>query len=159
MTAPTLNDMATGLLSLANQALAANGLTAPSRQVVYVGQIPADCEQLAVVFGGWSATPPQDGMVICQSYRWAADFTILLTRTCVPGITSSRSAPTPAAMSATAKRASDDAEALLDVVSMVGEHDGSVSVSTAAPQGGLQSVVLEISLPVTRGLAVEWPTT
>lgn len=159
MTAPTLYDMASGLLELTKQALVEAGLPVPARQVIYTGQIPADCEQLAVVFGGWGPTPPADGMVVCQSYRWAADFTVLITRKCVPGITATKTIPSAADMSATAKRSSDDAEALLDVVSMVGEHGGDVAVSTAAPAGGLQSVILEINLPVTRGLAVTWPMT
>lgn len=153
MTEPTLYGLAGALMNMALQALADNGLAVPARQVVYIGQIPADCEQLAVVFDGWSPTPPQDGMVVCQTYRWGASFTVLVTRSCVPGITNAKSLPKAVDMSRTAEIASNDAEALLDVVSMAGEHDGgSVAVSITPPQGGLQSTMLNITVPVTRGM-------
>jgi len=158
MTDPTLYALAESLMAMAKTALAAASLAAPARQVIYIGQIPADCEQLAVVFDGWTPTPPQEGMVVCQSYRWGASFTILVTRSCVPGINNAKQLPKPENMSATAEIASNDAEALLDLVANVGEHDGgSVAVSITPPQGGLQSTILEITVPVTRGLA--WQTT
>lgn len=150
MTQPTLYDIAGSLMEITKQALTENGLPIPSRQVIYIGQIPADCEQLAVIFDGWNPAPPQEGLVVCQSYRWAASFTILLTRKCSPMLVG-KTLPSAVDMSAAAKIGSDDAEALLDVVANVGEHDGSVGVTLSAPSGGLQSTILEVTVPVTRG--------
>jgi hypothetical protein len=155
VTAPTLYDIAGALMDITKQALTENGLPIPNRQVIYVGSIPADCEQLAVVFDSWNPAPAQEGMVVCQTYRWGAAFTILITRKCAPVLTSGKTIPSAADMGGAAKVASDDAEALLDVVANVGEHDGSVSVTLGPPSGGLQSSILEITVPVTRGAL--WP--
>lgn len=144
----TLYEMAESLLGTTEQALLKRRLTIPARKVIYMGTIPADCEQLAVVFSTWTPTPPIEGLTVCLNYRWLGAFTVLITRGCVPMVSKSGSPPSAASMSDAALVASNDANALLDVVASIGEHGGDVSVSTGAPQGGLQSTVLQIDLPI-----------
>jgi hypothetical protein len=145
--APTLHSMAEMLMQQMVESLTALLLPVPERRVIYAGQIPADCEQLAVVIGGWSASPPQDGMVTCMTYRWAGDFTVLLTRGCAPAMSKRGGAPSAAAMGEVAYTASNDAEAMLDLVRNIGEHGGTVTITATAPSGGLHSTILEILLP------------
>ena len=139
--------MAQVVMDQAVASLQALGLEVPERRVIYMGQIPADCVQLAVVFGAWTPTPEQDGMTICLNYRWQLDFTVLLTR---QAAMPTRRGQTPSVvdMTESAAEASNDADALLDLVQNIGEHAGA-SIAADSPQGGLRSTVLEISLPST----------
>ena len=122
------------------------GLTLPERQVIYMSPIPADCEQVAVLFNGWSADQNWETTIHCNAFRWIAGFSVVVTR-CTPAMPSKKGAtPTPDQMMAAAKLASDDAELMLCVLSTVDEIGTGLGVVTQAPQGGYQSVELDVSI-------------
>lgn len=147
----TLYEVADALLDLTVATFADSGLSLPSRQVVYLSPIPADCEQVAVLLSDYSADPPQDGMVNCIQYQWVGNFTVLVTR-CTPAVSvqkgKSVGPPSETEMRAAAEAGSKDAEALLQVVQAVGLHGGEVSIMCEPPAGGLQSTVLTLRVPV-----------
>jgi hypothetical protein len=149
VSATTLYETALVLLADVVSCLQQQGLSPPGRQVVYMGTIPADCEQVAVVFGGYIPEPAFDGMTFCSNYRWAGTFSVIITR-CTPALPGKNGvAPSAALMNAAAEIASKDAEALVCLVDTVGEHGGDVAINTAAPSGGMQTVSVDIRLPVT----------
>lgn len=150
----TLFGMASRLLALVESTFLSDGMTLPERRVVYPAPIPADCEQVAVLFTGWATFPGADGPEQCINMRWLADLSVIITR-CTPALPkatrggSTASPPDPQKMKDAAKIASDDAEGLLHVLQGVGEA-GAVSLTTGAPQGGLQTVELNLQVPVGR---------
>jgi hypothetical protein len=145
--AQTLYSMAELLLNRALACLLEKGLEAPARQVIYMSPIPADCEQLAVLFDGWSPDHPWDNTTNCNSFRWLAGFAVAITR-CTPAIPSRKgAAPTVTQMKAAAQMASDDAEALICVVSSLDEIGSELSIVTASPQGGFQTTELRVTFP------------
>lgn len=129
------------------------GVAPPERQVVYMAPIPADCEQVAVLFSGWTPLPLWDGLAHCDLYRWVANFSIIITR-CTPaiGAKSGKVAPVPDVMLAAAEIASADAEVLLCTVASIGEIGPEIEVLTPAPQGGMQTVELTVQVPAVGGL-------
>jgi len=143
----TLAQMGQALLDIANQAAVAKGVKLPARQMFYPAPIPADCEQVAALFSGWTPTPAPDGPVVCSTFRWMAGFSLIITRCAPKGAVQVKStAPTPAGMMASAQLASDDAEVLLEVVSRLDEVGGDLSVTVAPPSGGMQTVELNVQL-------------
>lgn len=149
----TLVLMGQDIMALVNQCFTSQGVIAPARQIVYLAPIPADCEQVAVLFSGWTPMPPWDGLTHCDNYRWVANFTVSITR-CTPaiGAKNGKVAPTPDQMLQAAQIASADAEILLCVVASVDEVGPEISVLTPAPQGGMQTVELTIQVPAVGGL-------
>lgn len=148
----TLLTMGQELLTRINACAADAGIELPSRQIVYPSAVPADCEQVSVLFGGWSVYPPMQEMSVCLSIRWCAQFGIMVSRCtpAVPGRTSS--APTMDRMTAAAQMASDDAELMLALLSTFDEVGADLNVSTPEPQGGYQAVLLTVTLPAFGGL-------
>jgi hypothetical protein len=129
------------------------GVVAPDRQIVYMMPIPADCEQVAVLFSGWNPLPPWDTLTHCDSFRWVASYSIGITR-CTPALPTKagKVAPTPDQMLQAAQIASQDAEVLLCLVASLGEIGSELSVVTAAPSGGFQTVEVNLSIPAVGGL-------
>lgn len=146
----TLYGMAESLLGLVVSTFNAEGVTPPSRQVVYMSPIPADCEQVAVLFSGWDPYPSPEGPQSCVRFRWLANFSVIVTR-CTPAIVKNAGGMRPTApsvdmMKAAAKIASDDAECLLTAVLGLDEVGG-VGIITGPPSGGLQTVELNLQIP------------
>lgn len=147
-TPPSLSDMGETLLEIVRASAVAKGVTLPARQSVYMAPIPADCEQVAVLFTTWTPTPPPEGTMVCRNFRWMAPMSVIITR-CTPAVpTGSRktAAPTPAKMIEAARLASRDAEVFLEVLNRLDEIGGDVSVTTNAPSGGYQTVELNVQL-------------
>lgn len=142
----TLSEMGEVLLDMLRSAAVTKGVTLPGRQVVYMSQIPADCEQAAVVFSGWSPYPVPEGPTICLPFRWQAGFSVILTR-CTPAIPpKGKTYPSAEKMLEAAKLASADSEVLLELVNRLDEIGSDVGIVAQAPQGGFQSTELTITL-------------
>jgi hypothetical protein len=147
----TLMSMAQEILVRLNSAAAGLGMTLPGRQLIYPSAVPADCEQVTVLIGGWQGQPAAEGLQVCQGFRWCAQIGILISR-CTPGNPKPGYAPTAEQMLACAQLASDDAELLLAVVGGFGEIGADLQLATPEPEGGFQSVLLNVVLPAFGGL-------
>lgn len=148
----TLMTMGTEILVRLNQLAGGAGMDLPTRQFVYPTMVPADCEQVVVVIGGWSLSPVPSGMTDCLTAKWVGQFGVGITR-CSPAVPSKNvPIPRPDQMNAAAQVASDDAELLLQLVSVLGEMGPETAVLTQEPDGGFQSVTLTVSLPAFGGL-------
>lgn len=146
--AQTLYGMAANLLALTKSTFTGMGLELPSREVIYPSPIVADTEQVAVVFAGWLTYPASEGPVMCESFRWLGDFSVIITR-CSPAVppkTSTTGAVTADKMIDAALLASQDAEALLIVLQELGEF-ASPQLATNPPNGGLQTTELSVQIP------------
>jgi hypothetical protein len=146
----TLYEMAQALLDIVRAAAVTRGIALPERQLVYPSPIPADCEQVAVLFTGWNPTPmpSPDGTTLCHMWRWVAPFSAIITR-CTPAVLGKGKAlrqVTPDQMLAAARIASDDSEVLLEAMNGIGEVGADVSVAANPPSGGFQTVELNVSL-------------
>ncbi|MGV1079720.1 MAG: hypothetical protein ACOYD1_07690 [Candidatus Nanopelagicales bacterium] len=143
----TLYGMATHLLGLVESVYQSEGVGLPERRVLYMSPIPADCEQVAVLFTGWSPYPTFDGPVSCQRYRWMGDFSVIVTR-CTPAMAKGTKNLTPPAekMSDAALLASTDAEMMLKVLEHI-EEFATPQVIVQSPTGGLQTTELNVQIP------------
>ena len=150
----TLASLGEGLLEIVRAAAVSRGVALPARQSVYMAPIPADCEQVAVLFTGWNPEPaPDGGTIVCDSFRWSAGYSVIITR-CTPATVNPRSKAPPSTdqMIAAARLASDDAEVCLEVVSRLTEIGANLSIVTNAPSGNLQTVELNVQLLSNVGL-------
>ncbi len=140
--------MAEELMARMESCFLAKGLDLPGRKLIYMSPIVQDCEQAAVVFSGWTPNPPWENTITCDNFRWMAGFSCLVTR-CTPALPSKdgKIPPSMAKVREAAKIASADAEAMLCVVSTLGEIGPELQVITHAPLGGLQTVELIVTLP------------
>lgn len=148
--AQTLEEMAQRMLTKVIEAALHKGVALPGRQLIYPAPIPADCEQVAVLFTQFSPTPIQDtgSTVICKTWRWIAPFSVIITRCtpALPGKGRGIKTVSTTAMEAAARIASDDAEVLVEVVNRLGEIGPDCTVVTNAPSGGFQTVELNVPL-------------
>lgn len=148
----TLFGMGSRLLELIKSTFTAAGLTLPDRQLVYMSPIPADCEQVAVLTSGWDVYPGGEGPQQCITFRWMANFSIIVTR-CTPAMPTSRSGkvtiPSVEKMESAMETASKDAEALLQVVVAL-EEVSAPSIIVQSPSGGFQTVELNVQIPAGR---------
>lgn len=144
----TLADMGAALLEIVEAAALAKGVTLPARRSVYTAPIPADCEQVAVLFTGWNPTPAADGPTICRPWRWIANYSVIITRCtpAMPGKTKGLASVTVAQLNASSQLASDDAEVFLEAMNRLNEVGADVSIVTNSPQGGFQTVELNVPL-------------
>lgn len=151
----TLSDIGETLLDLVRMAALAKGVALPDRQIVYPAPIPADCEQVAVLFTGWNPTPPPEGPTVCKPWRWMAPMSVIITR-CTPAMPVKRGAktlaPEPGAMIEAARLASADSEVFLEVLNRLDEVGGDVGVVVNAPEGGFQTVELNVQMLPTGSL-------
>lgn len=149
----TLVLMGQDLMQRVLSCFTSQGVIAPTRQIVYMAPIPVDCEQVAVLFSGWTPMPPWDGLEHCDAYRWVGNFTVSISR-CTPaiGAKSGKIAPTPDSMLQAAQIASADAEVLLCTVASLDEIGPEIELLTPAPQGGFQTVELTVQVPAVGGL-------
>lgn len=141
----TLAEMGEVLLDICRSAAVAKGVPLPARQVVYMTQIPADCEQVAAIFSGWTPFPIPEGPTICLPFRWQAGFSVLITR-CTPAVQKTKNPPTPEKMLEAAKIASADSEVLLELVNRLNEIGSDVGITAMAPSGGFQTTELTVTL-------------
>lgn len=146
----TLDELCDALLEAIVTAALGKGVALPSRQLVYMAPIPADCEQVAVLFTGWDVTPLQDttSTTICRPWRWMANVSAIITR-CTPAMPAKnnplKTVPV-ARMNAASKMASDDSEIFLEVLQHIGEIGAGVTIIANPPQGGFQTAELNVSL-------------
>lgn len=149
----TLMTMAQEVLVRLRNSAAERGVTLPVRQFIYPTSVPIDCEQVAVMFGGWVGDPLEVGMTACLRFRWCAQIGVAIGR-CTPAMPSrgSTSAPPVERMNAAAQMASDDAELLIHLVSTFGEIGSDLILTTPEPDGGFQAVMLQVTLPAFGGL-------
>jgi len=149
-TGQTLYEMAYRLMNLVQANFTCAGIPLPERAVIYPSPIPADCEQVAVLFTGWTPYPQSDGPQVCEGFRWMGDFSVIITR-CTPAMvpkTATKSlTPAPEKMHEAALMASQDAEILLAVLHDLGEF-ASPSVTVQSPVGGLQTTEMDVQIPV-----------
>jgi hypothetical protein len=149
----TLVLMAQDLMTRTLSCFTGKGVVPPTRQVIYMAPIPADCEQVAVMFSGWTPMPPWVDLTHCDIYRWVANFSVIITR-CTPAnwTKGGKVLPDPEQMLRAAEIASADAEVLLCLVASVDEIGPAVQILTPSPQGGMQTVELTIEIPAVGGL-------
>lgn len=149
----TLMSMCQEILARLQACADGRGMLLPDRQFVYMTSVPIDCEQVAVMFGGWVGDPPAGGMVTCLNFRWCAQIGVAIGR-CTPAIPNrgTTSAPPVGKMNAAAQIASDDAELLIELVSTFGEIGADMTLTTPEPDGGYQAVLLTCTLPAYGGL-------
>lgn len=145
----TLAGMARELLARAETCLIQQGLQVPARRLIYTSPVTVDCEQLSVVFTGWTPMPTAQGLLHCADYRWVGTFAVGITRSAVTQ--STRTAPSAAAMETVADIASADAEALLILVNGLDEIAEPVII-TGSPEGGLQTTTLTVMIPAFGGM-------
>jgi len=145
----TLAGLGASLLDVVTASAAALSVVLPSRQIVYMAPIPADCEQVAVLFNGWTPWPVQIGPTVRERpFRWMAGFSVAITRDspAVPAKQGLRKAVTPDAMMAASRIASDDSEVLLGAVGRLAEVGPDLTIVAHAPQGAMQTVELNVQL-------------
>lgn len=149
----SLYQMAEQLLTRLQQAGFERGMLLPPRALIYMSPVPADCEQIAVLISGWTPSPQWDVSTSCQSFRWFGQFSLVITR-CTPAIPpkGGKAGPAPEAMHRAAQIASEDAEVMAAVVHGLGEIGADFALETPAPEGGLQSVIMNIQVPAFGGL-------
>ena len=149
----TLHAMATELLVRLQGCAAQLGVRLPERQFTFMSPVPVDCAQVAVVASGYQPMPLWVDLIVCSEFRWCGQFHIVISRkTCAMPTANGSQAPSAANMSEALKLASDDAEVLLLLVQTVREIGPQMTLETPAPEGGYQSVILHILIPVTGGL-------
>jgi len=145
----TLAGMGASLLDIVVASAAGLSVALPGRQIVYMAPIPADCEQVAVLFNGWTPWPLQIGPTVRERpFRWMAGFSVAITRNspAVPAKQGLKKAVTPDAMMAASRIASDDSEVLLGAVGRLAEVGPDLTVVAHAPQGAMQTVELNVQL-------------
>lgn len=147
----TLYQMAELLLNRTRQAFEERGVLLPGRQIIYMPPAVVDCEQLAVLIGGYVPTPPWEETMTCSSIRWMGGFDVAISRA-TPAMPKRDKAPTPIEMGKAAQIASDDLEGLLRVVQGLGEIGPEFQLDSGAPNGGFQTTVLHVQLPAFGGL-------
>jgi hypothetical protein len=145
----TLAGLGASLLQVITASAAGLQVVLPSRQIVYMAPIPADCEQVAVLFNGWTPWPVQIGPTVRERpFRWMAGFSVAITRNspAVPAKQGLKKAVSPDAMIAASRIASDDCEVLLGAVGRLSEVGPDLTVVAHAPQGAMQTVELNVQL-------------
>lgn len=143
----TLFHMAENLLERVKACALQHGVVLPSRQLVYLSPIPADCEQVAVLFDGWSADQTWDITLHCNAFRWMGGFSVVITR-CTPALPGRKgTAPGVDQMREAALLASRDADVLTCVVTSLDEIGPEMQIMTQAPNGGFQTTELDIRMP------------
>jgi hypothetical protein len=148
----TLYEMAENLLARVLQAFAQRGVILPARQIIYLSPLPVDCEQVGILISGWTPQPAWEGVTSCQMVKWCGQFTIVVSRASPAVPKGSRSAPTAESMHQAARMGSEDAEALLAVVNGLGEIGQDFLLELGAPQGGYQTVAVNLQVPAFGGL-------
>lgn len=152
VTGLTLFEMGKQILDRMNGIAADLGVPLPERQIIYPSPVPVDCAQVAVVLLGWQPTVVSDGYVGCQSFKWAGNFAVQITR-CTPAVSRRRNElPAPDDMIEAGRIASDDSDILVELVRSFTEIGPEMALQLAAPDGGFQTVQLTVSLPAYGGL-------
>lgn len=148
----TLLTMSAEIMARAVNSLVQLGLNVPDRQVIVPAPITIDCEQVVVAFSGWTPQPVAETLMTCDSYRWCGLFSIAVSRA-TPAMPTNRGLPTVESLLASARMASDDAEALLLLAGSFAEVGPEIAVETPGPEGGYQSAILTVLLPAFGGLS------
>lgn len=148
----TLIGVARELLARLQGCAAQLGVILPERQLVYMAPVPVDCPQVVVAVSGYQPLPLWEDLMVCTAFRWCGQFHIVISRkTCAIPTREGMGAPTVASMEQALQESSDDAEVLALLVSSLREIGPELTLSTPAPEGGYQSVVLQVLVPVDGG--------
>lgn len=127
-----------------------NGIPLPDRRYIALASPAQDCEQVTVAFQQLYIGPPGDEASTpqrCESPR-SAVFEVVITR-CIPVVDDRNRAPQPADISAASAVLMRDAWLLLDSVKEMDDYLGVIAtVEASEAQGGLQSVVMTLTLAV-----------
>lgn len=145
---------------------AVNDVELPARQIIYVGTVPKDCEQVAVSVSNYGFGRPGDPMPgVSADQCWlpgAVTITAEITR-CVPETNQVRpmgryatgmvDLPTGTAMEDHARTVMRDMMILLEAGNVASNYPypgagSEASVLVANPEGGYQSVFLSLTLQV-----------
>lgn len=141
-------DIAQEVLGRVVQQFLQAGIAIPGRQLVYLSPIPADCEQLAVLIGTVNISPvPQEGMFKCLTGRWAVNIGVVVSRNSC-AYTNGKTGPKIEDMERAARIASGDAMVLMDLAAGFDEV-GTIELTMSPPGGALQTVELNVQLPIT----------
>ena len=127
------------------------GVILPERQVICAGGAAVECEQVAVMLGGW-APLGQELSVPCQRL-WAAQMSVVIIRKALAMPTASgRKAPGPAAINDGGALASNDADVLLELANTLDVVGEGLLITIGMPEGGYQSVELVAAVGRVGGL-------
>lgn len=142
----SLYAMAEELLARINTVAVQLGVDLPTRQVIYPSPIPIDCAQVSVLMSGWTPHQGWDGYVGCQRFKWAGLFSVVITRDTPAVPTKTGRLPGAALMTSAAEIASQDADVMVALVQTLEELGPEMTLTTGAPEGGFQSVELNIAV-------------
>jgi hypothetical protein len=145
-----LTKLATNILAKVVEVYERNGIALPDRRYIALASPAQDCEQVTVSFQQLYIGPPGDEASApqkCESPR-SAVFEIVITR-CIPVVDDRNRPPQPADISAASAVLMRDAWLLLDSVKEMDDYLGVIAtVEAGEAQGGLQSVVMTLTLAV-----------
>lgn len=145
-----LYDLAVFILAKIQEIFAREGVDLPDRQYVTSGQPAQDCEQVTVAFQQMYIGPPGDEASApqrCDGPR-SATFQIAITR-CISVGDKRGNPPTAAQLQADARRLMRDATILMNSVNELDDYLGViVTLEATDPEGGMQSVVMSVTLGV-----------
>jgi hypothetical protein len=145
-----LAELAARILAKVVEVYARNGIDLPDRRYIALGTPAQDCEQVTVAFQQLYIGPPGDEASQpqrCEAPR-SAVFEVTITR-CIPVVDDRNRAPQPADISAASAVLMRDAWLLLDSVPDMDDYLGVIAtVEASEAQGGLQSVVMTLTLAV-----------
>ena len=142
--------LAVHILNKVVETYAQCSVSLPSRQYIALSTPAQDCEQVTVAWQQSYIGPPGDEANApqrCESPR-SAVFQVVVTR-CIPVADDRGRAPTPLAITEASKTLMGDAWLLLSSVKGWDDYLGVIAtVEASEAQGGLQSVVLTLTLGV-----------
>lgn len=156
-TYPTATNDIDDLWKLAGEILAKvvlvyarEGIDLPERQYIALATPAQDCEQVTVAWQQAYIGPPGDEASTpqqCESPR-SAVFQVVITR-CIPVVDDRNRAPVPADISKASAVLMRDAWLLLTSIKEVDDFLGVIAtVEAGEAQGGLQSVIMTLTLAV-----------
>jgi hypothetical protein len=145
-----LIELAASILAKVVEIYARQGIDLPERRYIALATPAQDCEQVTVAWQQMYIGPPGDEASVpqrCESPR-SAVFEITITR-CIPVVDDRNRAPEPKDISAASAVLMRDAWLLLDSVKAMDDYLGVIAtVEASEAQGGLQSVVMTLTLAV-----------
>lgn len=142
--------LAVRLLAKVGEIFAQCGVPLPDRQYIALASPAQDCEQVTVAWQQSYIGPPGDEASApqrCESPR-SAVFQVVITR-CIPVADDRNRAPKVDALTESSKALMQDAWLLLTSVNAMDDYLGVIAtVEAGEAQGGLQSVILTLTLGV-----------
>lgn len=142
--------LAEKILATVVQVYAREGIDLPARRYIALASPAQDCEQVTVSWQQAYIGPPGDEASVpqrCEAPR-SAVFQVVITR-CIPVVDDRNRAPQPKDISEASAVLMRDAWLLLDSIKEMDDYLGVIAtVEASEAQGGLQSVILTLTLAV-----------